>query len=126
LIDRDVRLEDEVGGETAEAEELLDRVGEELLVLGVVGAAVGADEEVLDEAEGELDCFVRVLEVLDDHGRLLDGRKLEAVRVEGAEDTDTLEGGVPNELVLGTILDSGAEKNGDGTADEGVEGVARR
>lgn len=121
-----VGSEDEVGGETAETEELLDCIGEELLMLRVVGASVRADEEVLNEAEGEVDGFGGVEEVLEDDGRLLDGWELETIRVEGAEDTDALEGGVANELVLRSVLDGGTEEDGDGSTDKRVERVTRR
>jgi len=66
--------QDEARGEAAEPQELLDGVGEELLMLGVVGRAVRADEEVLDEPQRKLDRLVRVDKVLEDDGRLRERR----------------------------------------------------
>lgn len=118
------RGKDEVDCEAAEAQELLDGEGEELLMLGVVRRSVGADEEVLDEVKGEGDGLLVVLVVLEDDSWRLPWRDLEAIWVESAEDADARERRVPDLLVLGSVLERGAEEDLDEVADAPVERVS--
>lgn len=94
-------------------------------MLGVVRAAVRADEEVLDEAQRKVDGLVRVDKVLEHDGWLGERREFEAVRVDGAEDPNALERAVAQQLVLGSVLDRRAEEDLDETPNARVERVAR-
>jgi hypothetical protein len=118
--------EDEVDCESTEGEELLDGEGEALLMLGVVRRSIGADEEMLDEVEGEVDRLVVTGEVLEDDGGRLPRRDLESIGIQRSEDADALERSAPDLHVVDAVLDRCAEEHLDETSNALVERVSRR